>query len=147
MIDPNSNSFWRRKPGGRPSNTKHKILLIFSVLFSSGGQLLMKYGVKSIGGVAFGGGAAAELIRIFTCPYIVIGLFCMGFSLLLWLTIISKLELSFAYPLVAAGYVLILIFGRLFFSESVGAVRITGMACIMAGVILISRTEKKEAAG
>jgi multidrug transporter EmrE-like cation transporter len=145
MIDPNSKKLWRRKPGARQDGLKHKILLFFSIVTGSCGQLLLKYGVKSLGGVSFSAGAAAELFRVFTCPSIIIGLVFMVLSMLLWLTVISKLELSFAYPFASLSYAMILIIAWLVFSERVGPVRIAGILCITAGVILISRTEKKTA--
>ncbi len=145
MIDPNRNSFW--KSGGRnaSSNLKPKILLIFSILVGSCGQIMMKLGVNSIGGVSLHGAPEQALIHIFTCPYIIAGLFCVGISMLLWLTVISKLELSFAYPIVALSYIIILLFGWLALSERINATRIAGIGCIMAGVVLISRTENKKA--
>jgi drug/metabolite transporter (DMT)-like permease len=140
MIDPNSNSFWRLKQGA-PSNLKYKILLLLSIIVGSCGQLLMKMGTKSLGGISFKEGLAPGLIHIFTCPYIIGGLICVGVGMLFWLSVISKLELSFAYPVVALSYILILIFGRFIFSEHITTARICGIACIMLGVILISRTE------
>jgi len=114
-------------------------------MLASIGQVLLKYGVKSLGGLEFGGGAAAELFRIFTCPYIVLGLFCIALNLLVWMTIISKLELSFAYPFASLSYALILLIGWLVLYERVNALRIAGVAFITIGVILVSRTEKKAA--
>jgi len=145
MIDPNRNSFWKPGGGNAASNLKPKVLLIFSILIGSCGQVMMKLGVNSIGGVSFNGAPAQVLIHIFTCPYIIAGLFCVGISMLLWLTVISKLELSFAYPIVALSYVIILLFGWLALSEHISATRLAGIGCIMVGVVLISRTENKKA--
>jgi len=152
MIDPNHNSFWRRGPKNTPSTTKAKILLIGSILVGSSGQILMKLGTKELGGISFHGAPAQELISIFTCPYIIAGLLCVGVGMLFWLTVLSRLELSFAYPIVALSYVLILIFDRAFLATNIFAVRFAGIpvrflgiVCIMAGVILISRTEKRKA--
>ena len=144
MIDPNSNSFWRRKKNSTP-NIKYKLLLLLSIFVGACGQLFMKMGTKSLGGVSFHAGLIPGLIDIFTCPYIICGLLCAGIGVLLWLTVISKLELSFAYPVVALSYVLILLFGKFVFDERIATVRVLGIVCIMVGVVMISRTDKNNA--
>ena len=75
---------------------------------------------------------------------ILLGLGCTGVSMALWLTVISNLELSFAYPFVALSYVLITLYGWAALSEDVGGLRLAGVASIMVGVVIISRTEKRQ---
>lgn len=119
---------------------KYKILLIVTVLIGSGGQIAMKLGTTSMGG--FGGfdGVVEMALALFLNPYIIAGLFCTGASMLLWLTVISKLDLSFAYPFMSLSYVVVLLFGWLAMDEKVVALRVCGIGCIMAGVFIISRT-------
>jgi multidrug transporter EmrE-like cation transporter len=141
MIDPNSKKLWRRKPRARRSNLAYKILLIVSTLFGSVGQVLMKYGANALGNLTFSVNAASELARIFTCPYIIIGVLCMIISMMLWLAVLSKLELSYANSIATFSYVLVLLFSWRVFSEHISIVRISGAACIIIGIILVSRTE------
>ena len=56
----------------------------------------------------------------------------------LWLLGLQKLELSYAYPLVAAGYVLVNILSVLFFHERVDRNRWVSVAMISLGVMLIA---------
>jgi drug/metabolite transporter (DMT)-like permease len=57
----------------------------------------------------------------------------------LWLLAVSQLSISFAFPLLSAGYVLVAILSRIFLGERVSWKRWTAIAVICAGVILISR--------
>jgi drug/metabolite transporter (DMT)-like permease len=145
MIDPNSKSFWRKNTG--KSNFKSKVLLIASILIGSGGQIFMKHGVGALGGISFQGSFVAELLKIFMNPYILLGLVCCLGGMLLWLTVISKLELSFAYPIVALSYIVILLYGIAVFHEKVSLIRIAGVASIMVGVVLTARTESGKGGG
>lgn len=123
---------------------KYKILLLVTVLVGSGGQIAMKLGTTSMGGFGGFSGPVEMALAVFMNPYILMGLFFTGVSMLLWLTVISKLDLSFAYPFMSLSYVVVLLFGWLVMSENVVALRVGGIACIMAGVFIISRTGGEE---
>ena len=65
---------------------------------------------------------------------------CYAISILLWMSVLSKAEVSFAYPFLSVGYVLSAVLGYVFFSESITVIRIAGIVVICIGVILISRS-------
>ncbi|MEW6202080.1 MAG: EamA family transporter [bacterium] len=131
------------------STRAYKILLIIGILIGTCAQLLMKKGVESIGGVHLADSPLiVEITKIFTNPYVIIGLFVIAVSSIIWLHVLSHLDLSFAYPFVSISYIIILFFGWLVFHESVTPLRIAGVALIGSGVILISKSEvKKESSG
>jgi len=57
-----------------------------------------------------------------------------------WLVAISRVELSYAYPMISISYVLVVFLSWLIFKEEVGPVRWLGVAIIIFGVYLISRS-------
>jgi drug/metabolite transporter (DMT)-like permease len=67
-------------------------------------------------------------------------LFLFGLSALVWLVVLSRASLSFAYPFASLTYVLILVFDRFWLNESVPGLRWAGVALIAAGIFLVSRT-------
>jgi drug/metabolite transporter (DMT)-like permease len=73
-------------------------------------------------------------------PFVWGGLFLFGVSALVWLVVLSRASLSFAYPFAALTYVSILLFDRFVLNEQVPALRWAGVACIALGIVLISRT-------
>jgi len=123
---------------------KYKIMLIVAVLIGTCGQIAMKLGVNSVGGLDSFESKAEMLFAVFTSPYILAGLVCSGVGMLLWLTVISHLELSFAYPFMALSYIIILLFGWIELKENVNGLRVAGIAFIMSGVIVMSRTGGEE---
>lgn len=117
----------------------HYIFLAVSILLAVAGQLLMKKGM-----LVFGAYPAnqflAKIIPMFLNPYVFAGVVCFGLSSVTWLFVLSRLQLSFVYPLVSVAYVLVAIASLIFFKESVSLVRWTGIAVIIMGVFLISRS-------
>ena len=110
-----------------------------SILLAVAGQLLMKKGM-----IIFGSFPANEFIQkiipMVLNPYVFLGITCFGFSAITWLVVLSRFELSFVYPLVSVAYILVAIASYLFFHESVTLIRWLGIAVIVFGVFLISRS-------
>lgn len=73
-------------------------------------------------------------------PYVWGGLALFGLSAAVWLVVLSRASLSFAYPFAALTYVMILLFDHFVLDEQVPALRWGGVALIASGIFLISRT-------
>lgn len=114
------------------------ILLLVSVIFGATGQFLFRMGMKSYGQVS-AAGVFKQLFAIILTPQIFSGFILFGISSILWLSVISKSQLSYAYPMVSMGYVLTLILSWLFLNEHINIYKIIGTIFIMSGVIFISR--------
>lgn len=61
-------------------------------------------------------------------------------SIGLWLFVLSKIEVSAAYPLLSIGYVITAVAGVLFLGENVSPSRIGGIILICMGLVLIGRS-------
>ncbi len=116
---------------------KNLLLIFISVLLGASGQVLMKKGMQVFGIVTLDN-VWSQLVRIFLVPYIAIGFLCFGISAILWLVVISKAELSYAYPLVSFGYVIVVLSSWIFFKEDISLARLAGLAFICLGVSLVS---------
>ena len=89
------------------------------------------------GGLA---GAFTALPAMVTNISLWISAFCYIVSIGLWLVVLSKVDVSFAYPFLSIGYVISAVVGYFVFHEAVTPVRIAGIVVICIGVILISRS-------
>lgn len=56
---------------------------------------------------------------------------------LIWMQVLSELDLSKAFPLSALSYVLVLLSSWLYFREQISALQLVGSALILGGVWLI----------
>ncbi|MBF0525589.1 MAG: 4-amino-4-deoxy-L-arabinose transferase, partial [Deltaproteobacteria bacterium] len=81
-------------------------LILLGVLLNAVAQILMKAGMIKIGHFEF---SLANLvpvgIKTFTSPYVLVALACYVISVLVWLAALSKVEVSYAYPLLSIGYI------------------------------------------
>ena len=73
-------------------------------------------------------------------PYIFIGATLYLISTVSWLAVLAKTELSFAYPLLSFGYILVVFMGALIFGEPVSAWRWIGVILISIGVGLTGKS-------
>ncbi|MCM1320656.1 MAG: SMR family transporter [Bacteroides sp.] len=119
---------------------KNIFLILSSVLLNCSAQLLIRKGMMNIGDVT----SAANLLRsipaMISNAFLWAAIACYAFSLLLWMAVLSKVEVSYAYPFNAAGYVITCLAGFFLFSENINPLRIAGTAVVFAGVILIARS-------
>lgn len=119
------------------------------------GQLFFKAGMNKKANkdrVRFIGEAAADLksgklksavsgikhtLLMFISPLVLVGLGCYGLSTVLWLVLLTKVPLSFLYPMLSFGYVIILLLGKFMFKENVTLVRWYGVLLICFGIVMI----------
>lgn len=115
------------------------LVLGVNILMGVSGQFLIKLGVNQSGGLEKVG-LIKFLLTAFTSPFILSGIFLYGLSAILWVIILSKIDLSVAYPSLSLGYILILLVSALFLGESVSAIRFLGVFLIVAGIVFIFRS-------
>lgn len=118
------------------------LLIFFATACSAGGQLALKAGMSQVGRI--GAGAFAQpfelVTRVAASPLVIGGLGLYAISMVSWLAVLSRVPLSFAYPLVAIGYLITAILAWLLLGESIPGIRWLGIATICLGVFLISRS-------
>ena len=116
-------------------------LILFSVLLAAGAQLTLKHGMNQVadstGALSFTSDSVKDVL---TTPAVWGGLFLFGLSAIVWLAVLSRTSLSFAYPFASLTYVLILLADRFVLNETVPALRWAGVFCIMVGIVLVAQT-------
>jgi len=117
------------------------MLAIFvSICLAVGGQFLLKRGMVDVGSFSINiSTMIQEYARILLNPFVAAGIFSFAVSMLVWLYVLSRVELSIAYPFVSLNYVLILVGSYFLFDEAVTPMKMIGVAVIVLGVYLISR--------
>lgn len=109
-------------------------LAVFCVLLSATAQLVMKRGLAPPPGAD----VAATYAQALTSPLVWLGLALYGASAVLWLWVLSRLDVSLAYPLVSLGFVVTVALGVLWLGEPLSWARVVGCALIVAGVSLLA---------
>lgn len=113
--------------------------LVLSVVLATAGQLLLKAGMDATGAtVALQPRALLELLRTILGSWrLLLGFVAFASSSLFWLTALSRVPLSVAYPIVSISYVLILGASWLLLGERPSLMTMAGALLIMSGVALI----------
>lgn len=128
------------------------LILLFTVLGLTG-QFLFKIGMSTATAVALVaslgldcdavlqgqlvslGWAVWHTVVLVCQPYIVAGLVAYALSTVCWLAVLSKADLSFAYPMISIGYVAILLIDWACFGETVSLIRWLGVILISVGIL------------
>jgi uncharacterized membrane protein len=120
------------------------LTILASVLLAAVAQLTLKAGMDRVGDAD---GAVALLKGAAATPLVWFGLVLFGLSALVWLIVLSKTSLSFAYPFASLSYVLIVVFDRFVLHETVPAGRWLGVALIVSGILVVAATIPDTAQG
>lgn len=116
-------------------------LILFGVLLNASAQLLIKAGMNRIGYFAFSWQNLLPITQqVSFNPYIISGLSCYVISVAVWMLVLSRVEVSYAYPMLSVGYVVNAIGAFYLFSEDLSFVRILGILVIGLGVYLVAKS-------
>jgi drug/metabolite transporter (DMT)-like permease len=121
---------------------KSLILILLAISIAVAGQTCLKTGMNEVGRIEvnlktdYVETAKTVVVR----PIIWAGLFLYGFGAIIWLVVLSRVDLSFAYPMLATSYILIMLISVFKFGEVLTLPRIIGTILICLGVVFISRS-------
>jgi multidrug transporter EmrE-like cation transporter len=120
-----------------------KPLLFFTIVatvsFSAIAQIAFKIGMTSLRAAQPANATAAALAAM-TSPFIWAGLIIYASSLIVWLWVLSQVEVSAAYPFVGISFVLTALIGAMYLHENVTPMRIAGTLLVICGCVLIARS-------
>lgn len=115
-------------------------LILLSVTLSACAQVLFKLGVAPVPGPAGNPSLIGTVVNTLLRPGVLGGLALYGIGTVVWLRALAQVELSQAYPFVGLGFVMTAMLGHLVFNEALGPTRLTGIALVIAGVVLVGRS-------
>jgi len=115
------------------------LFLLIAITLGAFGQISLKCGMKQFGalgapGLSMVGGLARAVIT----PYVLLGLCLYAVSSAFWLVVLSKWALSYAYPMIATNYLLVVLLSRAFFRENVLPLQWIGIVLMVTGLVLVA---------
>ncbi len=116
------------------------VLVGVSIVLTVAGQVLFKMGMT---GVSFEGMTPFAIgqtvfLRLFH-HWILLGILSFALGTIAWLMVLTRMDISVAYPLGSLGYVLTFAVGIIALHEPFSVERLIGVLLIMSGVIFILR--------
>ena len=123
-----------------PDEKRHMVmifaLLLTAICLTVSGELLLKAAMNRVGEFSL---EPAVVIRTFTEWRVILSFALIFGGSLFWLGVVSRVDFSFAYPLLAMSYVISLLPAWLFLGEHVTWNRIVGALVIVVGVVIVTR--------
>lgn len=115
------------------------LTLLLAICLTVAGEMLLKAGVQRVGGFSF---TWNGILRTFGNWMVLTGFGLIFAASVFWLVVISKWELSIAYPMLALSYVVTVIASWLVLHEPLTWQKVVGSLVICAGVALVSWSAK-----
>ena len=115
------------------------LYLLGTVAFTVYGQLILKWRIVQYGQMPE---PATEkmlfLLNALLDPYILSGLFSAFIASMFWMAAMTKYDVSYAYPFIAAGLTLVTVFMAIFIlGESITLYKASGLILIVSGVVVL----------
>ncbi len=120
------------------------LLILFTVTTNAAAQIMLKKGMMAFaaqaGGVQTVGGQNVVMtaLHVVFSPWVFAGLSLFVISMASHLVVLSRVQLSFAYPFLSLAYVIVAAYAFFVFGEDVGLARIAGIALICCGTFFIA---------
>lgn len=116
-------------------------LILFTVLTNAAAQLMLKRGMTGVGALDIAGnGLIGTVFRIVFNPFVFAGLCTFVISMASHLVVLSKVQISYAYPFLSLAYVVVAAYAYFVFNEDLSPSRIAGIALIVVGTVFIAQS-------
>jgi multidrug transporter EmrE-like cation transporter len=116
-------------------------LILLGVLLNAAAQLFLKEGMRRIGHFEFIWANAVPIaLQVSMNVFVLAGLLCYVVSVGVWLLVLSRVAVSYAYPLLSVGYIVNAVAGYYLFQENLSLTRITGVLIICVGVYFVTKS-------
>ncbi len=119
--------------------TEYIPYILFTVVTNAAAQVILKHGLNGIGARGRpAGGVIAVAIPIVTNPVVLLGFATFFVSLASHLFVLSRVDVSFAYPFLSIAYVLVAVYAHYYLAERLTPRHLGGIALVVLGTVLIS---------
>ncbi len=112
-------------------------LIFFSILASVAGQFFLKTGALKLGRLSTTN-IVSHVLNILFTPELILGLTCYAIGAIVYILLLTRVELSVAAPAVSLVYVFSVLLGYFLFKEPIPISRAFGLGLIICGVIFIT---------
>jgi len=108
-------------------------LLLAGVLLNAFAQIAMKKGLNAVGGMTWD---VPSLVRLGLNPWTLGCLACYGVSVVVWAGALNLVEVNYAYPFLALGFLANALMSQTILGESIPPMRWAALTLIILGVAL-----------
>ena len=117
-------------------------LVLVAVLLGGTGHVMLSKGMKTVGDLteATSSKLGPMITRAVTSPWVLLGVALQASFFFLYLTLLSRAEVSQLLPMTAMDYIVVALLAQWLLAEAVTPARWAGIGFIAVGVLLITRS-------
>ena len=116
------------------------LIILGSILMSSTAHVLLKKGAMSVAAISASNQSLLTNIWVTASnPWVIGGMSLHVSALVVWMWALSRVDISFAYPFLAVGYVIVSLLAWQWLGENITQSRLLGMVIIIIGITVLSR--------
>ena len=121
---------------------KTVVLVLIAGLLGGTGHVLLSKGMKTVGDLTEASSSlvGGMIARAVSNPWLILGVVLQASFFFLYLTLLSRDDVSKILPMTAFDYIVVASLAYLILNEPVTPARWTGIGFIVLGVFLVSRT-------
>lgn len=135
-----SNARFREAWGALLTYTTGHAFILSTILFTVYSQLIMRWQVGLAGPLPDGLlNKTVFLGTLLLNPWVLSGIVATFLGGVSWMLVMTRFEISYAYPFVSLSYILVLVAGVLLFNESFSVLKAVGTLVVVGGLIIIAR--------
>jgi drug/metabolite transporter (DMT)-like permease len=119
------------------------VVILLTVLVTALAQVCLKIGSKILEHERLTGFNTESIwyaTKTLLDPVLLTGLAMYAASAITWIWVLSRVDISLAYPFVSLSFVITFLFGIWLFNEPVNAMKLIGTAFIIGGCFLITKS-------
>lgn len=117
-------------------------MVIGYVVLNSFGALIIKYKINAIGEVQLGSlkSFVNYFMELLKSPLIICGILSIFISAFVWMTALSRLQISLAYPVaVGLNFFVVVTVALIFLKEQLSVEKVIGIVLIFVSIYLLTR--------
>lgn len=116
---------------------KNLLLISLYIVCVTMAQILLKVAMKQLPVKNI---SIDFFLTAFMSPKIIIGMVLYALSFIIWLVVLSKMEITFAYPLLSVSVILVAVVSWLFMGETFNYFRLSGIILTIMGTWFVIKS-------
>jgi drug/metabolite transporter (DMT)-like permease len=121
---------------------KTTILILIAAIIGGTGHVMLSKGMRTVGDLTE---ASADRVggmvgRALSNPWLLFGVLLQATFFFMYLTLLSRANVSLVLPMTAVDYIVVALLAQYLLAEVVTPIRWAGIALIVGGVFLVSRS-------
>jgi len=117
-------------------------IILLSILMSSTAHIFLKKGMITHALSTVKLDSIFSLVwSVGTNRWVIAGMALHVSALVVWLWALSKVDISFAYPFLALGYIFVSAMAWLWLDEELSAMKLLGIGIIIMGILILAKAE------